>query len=411
MTSQKLIVKNSFSKLHQVFFFLLLFLLPTQLGKHFWPTWSFVFGLPVDYLAPTLFLTDLLVLAVLVSWGLVKNRFSFKNLRWSGRLVLLLTFLIANFLASESKPLFIYKLVKVLEFIGLGLYVAKTKPSLAKVTKPLLLAIIYASWLALAQFVKKKTLGGWWWWLGERSFSLGTPGIAKTRLGGKLVLRAYSLFPHPNVLAGFVLVVLILSYRRRLLSKSFFMAAILGLAAILVSFSKLVWLATLVSFCFFVFKQKRQRQLALLVVFLSFLVLALSGRLRIDPYSVSRRWDLARASLAMLKEKPLFGVGLGHFLVKLPFYWQSQEGIRFFQPVHNLFLLVAAEVGLVGLSFFSWFLGKTVSKLWRERRFLVLYALTIIFFLGLFDHYWLTLQQSQLLFSLVFGLAWRGKRS
>src|SRR5438105_4334390 len=43
------------------FIFLLLFLLPTQLGKHFWPEFSFVQGLRIDYLSPTLYVTDMLV--------------------------------------------------------------------------------------------------------------------------------------------------------------------------------------------------------------------------------------------------------------------------------------------------------------------------------------------------------------
>jgi hypothetical protein len=53
-------------KLHQKIFWLLIFLLPVQLGRHFWPDFSFVLGLKIDYLAPTVYLTDLLVLLILV---------------------------------------------------------------------------------------------------------------------------------------------------------------------------------------------------------------------------------------------------------------------------------------------------------------------------------------------------------
>src|SRR4051812_29891213 len=51
-------------------YFLLLLLLPTQLGKHFWPPFAFVHGLRIDYLSPTVYLTDLLLLLAGAVWVL-----------------------------------------------------------------------------------------------------------------------------------------------------------------------------------------------------------------------------------------------------------------------------------------------------------------------------------------------------
>ena len=58
---------HCFASLFFLFFFLfylLLLLLPTQLGKHFWPTFSYVLGTRVDYLSPTLYLTDIIILFI-----------------------------------------------------------------------------------------------------------------------------------------------------------------------------------------------------------------------------------------------------------------------------------------------------------------------------------------------------------
>ncbi|KKS80681.1 MAG: hypothetical protein UV56_C0012G0001, partial [Candidatus Woesebacteria bacterium GW2011_GWC1_43_10b] len=55
-------------KLHLKIFRVLLFLLPLQIGKHFWPDWSLVFGIRVDYLSPVIYLTDILVLTLLLVW-------------------------------------------------------------------------------------------------------------------------------------------------------------------------------------------------------------------------------------------------------------------------------------------------------------------------------------------------------
>ena len=44
------------------------------------------------------------------------------------------------------------------------------------------------------------------YFIGERTFTGQTPGIATVALNGNLLLRPYGTFPHPNVLAGFLLV-------------------------------------------------------------------------------------------------------------------------------------------------------------------------------------------------------------
>jgi len=98
-------------------------------------------------------------------------------------------------------------------------------------------------------------------------------------------------------------------------------------------------------------------------------------------------------------------VGLNNFIVHLPQFYQSGS-VYLLQPVHNIFLLVAAETGLVGLVIFLWFLILTFKKLLITNYYLLITALIVILVLGLFDHYWLTLQQNQLLVAIVFGLSW-----
>src|SRR3989344_9415701 len=51
-----------------LFFYLLILFLPTQLGRHFWPNFSFVSGIRIDYLSPTLYATDIFILLIFVFW-------------------------------------------------------------------------------------------------------------------------------------------------------------------------------------------------------------------------------------------------------------------------------------------------------------------------------------------------------
>jgi O-antigen ligase len=77
------------------------------------------------------------------------------------------------------------------------------------------------------------------------------------------------------------------------------------------------------------------------------------------------------------------------------------------QPVHNIFLLVLVESGLIGLIGFLMFLFGPIllhkpSNLLTKSQGVGL--LLIIIFLGMVDHYFLTLPQGQRVLFLVWGL-------
>src|SRR3990167_937702 len=89
-------------KLHKTVFLVFIFTLPFNLSKHFVFSWSYVNGNLVDYLIPTLYITDILIALILLLWDmdlLVNHpKYSFK----SGILLLLLTLLIFGVLLSFS---------------------------------------------------------------------------------------------------------------------------------------------------------------------------------------------------------------------------------------------------------------------------------------------------------------------
>jgi O-antigen ligase len=81
----------------------------------------------------------------------------------------------------------------------------------------------------------------------------------------------------------------------------------------------------------------------------------------------------------------------------------------YLQPVHNIFVLVLSETGIIGLIFFMWLLMSTVRRIKKQDQVLRIsffLLLLIIIVTGSFDHYWLTLQQGQLLFTTVIGFSW-----
>jgi hypothetical protein len=81
----------------------------------------------------------------------------------------------------------------------------------------------------------------------------------------------------------------------------------------------------------------------------------------------------------------------------------------YLQPVHNIFVLITAETGVVGLLLFLWLWFATFRRItnYELRITGTLFSLLVIILItGSLDHYWLTLQQGQLLFATVIGLSW-----
>lgn len=415
--------KSKLMKLHRQLFWLLILLLPVQLGRHFWFEWTQVLGLPIDYLSPTVYLTDFLVVAVLFFWWWdIKRRLTIDDLRlvfqkywWVGAV---LFYLLITSLLAQNSGVALYKFVKIIEFVLLGFYVARNNYPPSALRLPLSLAVAYSSLIAIFQFVKQASLGGVFWWLGERNFNLITPGIAKAIISGRLILRPYATFPHPNVLAGFILVSLMLivtsdtSQVTRKIIK--WVALISGGIAIILSFSRAVWLVGLIVGFLALLKHfgggGKRKYLRVGVVLLVLLIAIgvffsfaknLSGK-----EALSQRFSLAQIAIKMIKAHPLVGVGLNNFIPQLPNYWQQFGMTYWLQPVHNIYLLVATEIGLVGLLIFLWLLILTFKKLLVANRWPLIIALSVILVLGFFDHYWLTLQQSQLLLTIVLGLSW-----
>jgi len=114
-----------------------------------------------------------------------------------------------------------------------------------------------------------------------------------------------------------------------------------------------------------------------------------------DPYPIYARIGLAKVSLSLFFERPVFGVGFGHFrdyASKLPAD-PSSPYARFGaqQMEHNNFLSILTETGVCGLGLYLtmlWMLFKTSLRMYRRlsptgsgwitRQFVVLYWIMLV---------------------------------
>ena len=166
---------------------LLLVLLPSQLGYHFWPDWSLINGIRVDYLSPTVYFTDLIIL-VLFGFSRLRVRFPFA--------IIVFAVLNISISISISPLLSVYKWLRVYEYYWLYRYLV-TQGSLTFIRRWLSPAILWTSLLALLQFMMQRSLGGGGYWLGERTFSYSLaadPSMEKIKSGNRFP-NLYSLCP------------------------------------------------------------------------------------------------------------------------------------------------------------------------------------------------------------------------
>jgi O-antigen ligase len=406
-----------FNSLEKILLPILVFLLPTQLGYHFWPEFSYVFGIRVDYLAPTVFLTDILIFVLFVLFLLKKPKIGKKI---KVLVLLILGFAAINTFFAGNVGAAFFKWLRVGELIFLGYYVYSKKAlNIEKeIVRPLGFSLILFSVIGFLQFVNQKTLGGIFYFLGERNFTAATPGVALTEIFGKSYLRAYSTFSHPNSFAAFLGASLIFFLLSKGRDKAKALVFSFALLAILLSFSLGAFISLFFVLIFYLIERiykplsiKFLRTSFFLVIIVSFLFPLLTKD-ALTKSQIGERYR-ERVSLAVLAEKifsqaPVTGVGLNNFIGEAVKEGEERSIVWRLQPPHNIFLLVAAETGVMGLFFFASLLSFSFSKA-KALKEAIFLSLLFILISAMFDHHWLTLIQNQLLFSILLGLSFRKK--
>lgn len=395
---------QSLRKAEAFLLFSCLLFLPTQLGKHFWFSFSYVFSLPIDYLSPTLYFWDILALGLVTVWLLRRPSVNYLALS------LLLFFLLSQSLSLLFPLNFFGGLFKLeqLTIAGLfGVYLASqdVKQITFRLLPPIFIAAIFESLLSLLQFSVGRSVG--LWILGERTFDVSTPVIAKFSWFNQILLRPYGTFPHPNVLAAYLLIslpflLLIKQARVKLL-----LSLVVGITT-LATFSR-VAIVLLFVYTLPFLRKRLKLFLILFIIFAPLILIRFSSALNFDSLSLIRREELADVALKAFLSSPILGVGLGSFINYASTSSVIAGPSRFLQPVHNIFLLSLSETGLVGfmgLLSVSTVAIRNVIKIKRTSLFRSLvFGWVVIIFFGMFDHFFLTLAQGQRLFFMIWGLS------
>lgn len=404
-------MKNSQHFFNNLLIFLFILFLPTQLGRHFFLPFSYLSGVRIDYLAPTIYATDILaILLIIFNFKTVFNFFKNKKI-----LVVLLSLLIFNLLISQSQIISLYRYIKILEWLSVfSIFASRATPCKEKIVfYGFFWGAFFELILVVLQFINKHSIQGIFWFFGERYLTLSMPGIAKAAINGIEFLRPYGTFSHPNSMGGFYLLlyffVLLFISRYTLRVARFTKQLFLLICTFLIffSFSKIAIVTFLISNVYYLISIGLKKKIFCKPCFLAKIIVPIFVALiflfaKTDPQTVNNRIILIKNSWQVFISHPFFGVGLGNYLTA-----QNKIPLRFNyffqQPVHNIFLLWITETGIVTTGLILFFVINFFKKI-KKPIAISYYLLAIVFITGFFDHYWLTLQQNFLLLAVILGI-------
>lgn len=405
-----------------------------------------------EYTSVFFYISDIALLLLIGVFFFDKQRrvllFTKKNLFF---FIFLLVAIISIFL-SDHQLLSAFQVFRLTLWIVFALSLStfwNTKQFLKPVFMAFAVMAVFESLLALLQFISQENLG--LSILGEQPIAITDPGTSRVWLNGSWAIRAYGTFLHPNVLSAFLLLGLFSlyyfwvlrtcpslhvtrenykekfrEYRPMLIS-----SIILGIAIFVVlmglalTFSRAGWaigfvLSLLVISYWLLVRPYRREAFKLLIVLVTcslFLVTMLRpfifprAQISGGEPAVTERIKYANIGLEIIKKNP-FGVGIGNQVLYAHKnqLFQNQGFIHSqkWQPVHNIYLLIAAELGVFGLLAFIALLISFIKPIIKKLNLLEvqipILMLSVLLLFGLTDHFIWTLYQGQLMFWVVIGM-------
>jgi O-antigen ligase len=315
-----------------------------------------------------------------------------------------------------------------------------------RVCVALMISGVFQSLVGITQFITGKSVG--LRLLGESQLGPTTAGVARVATEYGRMLRAYGTMPHANIYAYFIMLALVSALwlwvsssvsamRSRTMRIATHVAWGLGIfvlvSGLTVSFSRSGWLsaaaACLVLFAGALVVSPLRSRVALVALSLALCVgasyqlfnFAINPRIAMTTtadYSISARITYNKLAVSLVESRPL-GVGIGNqvlYSVKNELYQKGgMTRVWEWQPIHNIYLLIASETGILGvLAFLVFFAALAVSGIgmvWRRRvmptSVPLVHATALLLgglVFGLADHFPWDLQLGRLMLWCVVGL-------
>ena len=300
-------------------------------------------------------------------------------------------------------------------------------------TRVLVASLTLSALIGLGQFFTQETFSSVWLGMAEHPVWRGGTAVLWSEEGR--FLRAYGAQTHPNIFGvlsalGAILALREISRGRR--RGVFLFSWLILVSAVTVSFSRTGWLVLALGTAAVVlthrFRTRKISELSLplagAVIVIGLLVSPyadlylsrLEAQNRFERQSVEHRLGQVEEALVLIRQNPLTGVAPGGYVPAVVAADGNSRPIWAYQPVHNIFLLLWAETGLVGLFLIIAAITAAAVAAARSRRRgvsvfsqrpILAAALGLLLSAGMFDHWPLTSQTGVLLTALLAVLFFR----
>lgn len=241
----------------------------------------------------------------------------------------------------------------------------KDEKALKFVLAALFIGFIFECVVGLLQYHTQGKLG--LYLLGEREGDIDKFYLSNY----EEVSRVSGTFWHGNGFAFYLQMVIPVAMGILLLDKNgvhrIFSAVItiIGLIVLLLTLSRGAWLSFILSVIFFIVfylrrfnkrQAKIKRLMPAIMIFVMIIFLFSNfvySRLISEDYGAaeSRIW-MMKTSFNIIKQSPFLGIGMNNYVERMAEFDKTGFSQSFYYPVHNQFLLIASETGMLGLLLF-----------------------------------------------------------
>lgn len=392
-----------------------------------WP-WStkFIFRpAETNYLEIAFYLSSLLLLIPIIETviGVLKtNRLKTRDTKvhplwWWGVLIIFAVSLLSITWAIDQQ-LALARWLSLASSLFIFVFISRSSPSYrSRAVKVFLLGLVIPAFLGIVQFTFQFAPANKF--LGLAAHNPADLGISVIETASGRFLRAYGSFDHPNIFGGLMAIAALFAFYLGIKEpdkklRFFFLSAglLFGLA-LLSSFSRSAWLAFGLGFLFIIITSRKTfwrhgkyfflGSAVLLIIFVALFsplfLTRVNPEARLEAKSLTERSALMTQAKTVIRQQPLTGTGIGGYIPTLIMINPSLSPWDY-QPVHNYWLIIWAELGFFGLLGFIllWLgalKGSLKNKLWPF--WLVLLGLSF------FDHWFFTQPVTPLAILFVLG--------
>jgi len=323
----------------------------------------------------TISLIDIPMIALYLLWFIDSLNQQKKVMNWFPAFTIpfigFISLSLLSLLQANHVELGLFQILVLIKRLLLVFYIGnhvKDERTVKWILIALFLGCSLESGIGLAQYIKGGKIG--LYLLGERpdDIDLLSTGAFEN------IARVTGTFWHSNGFAFYLQMIIPLGIGVILLGSTgtyrivISILMILGFIILILTLSRGAWISFMVSIIFVVWHYlKRIRakisnmipRLMIAMIVLIFAAMLFGGTIyhrfvSNDHGSAESRVLMMKTALNIISHHPLIGIGVNNYVETMIHYDVTGDSFSRCQPVHNLFLLIAAECGLIGLICFVW---------------------------------------------------------